>query len=138
MTGGFALLAGLDGWLVHGYAVAASAVACGIGHLAGRVVLRQRLSAADAAERSQAPLLAMLVRMFVAVPLLLAAIFAAGVLFADVGEHGSPGRPRFVAGLWAAAAYAVMVVLEARSVSRTYQHHVNRSAQHGSDDEDAS
>lgn len=138
MTHGFTLLAVSDDWLVHGYAVAASAVACGIGHLVGRVVLRRRLSAADAAERSQAPLLAMLVRMFLAVPLLLAAIFAAGALFAGAREKVSSGNARFVTGLWAAAAYAVVVVLEACSASRTYQQYVNRSAQRGSDDEDAS
>ena len=89
---------------------------------------------------TQALLVAMHVRMFVAVPLLLAAIFAAGR--AVRGRRGATGCredvPGSSSGLWAAAAYAVMVVLESRSVSRTYQHHVNRSAQHGSDDEDAS
>jgi hypothetical protein len=138
VTHGFTLLAVTDGWLVHGYAVAASAVACGIGHLAGRVVLRRGLATSGASQQSQAPLLAMLVRMFVAVPLLLAAIFGAGALFAEIGGDAYARHARFVTGIWAAVAYGVMVALEARSASRTYEHHVNRTAGSESDGEDAS
>ncbi|MFW5681537.1 MAG: hypothetical protein ACOC1G_00890 [Phycisphaeraceae bacterium] len=130
MTYGWALLswtllAVSDGWLVHGYAVAATAAACGIGHLAGRSVLRKGLAASDASRRSQAPLLAMVVRMFVAVPLLLAAIFAAGALFATLEVDVPPRHARFVTGIWAAVAYGIMVAIEARSAGKAYQHRVN-------------
>lgn len=130
MTNGWAWvawtwLAVSDGWLVHGYALAATAAACGIGHLAGRSVLRKGLAASDPSRRSQAPLLAMVVRMFVAVPLLLAAIVAAGALLADLGDDIPPRHARFVTGIWAAVAYGIMVALEARFAGKAYQHRVN-------------
>jgi hypothetical protein len=119
------MLAASDAWLVHGYALATVGAACGIGHLAGRVVLKHGLATQDASRRPQAPLLAMLVRMFVAVPLLLAAIFAAGALLGNLGEDASPRHAKFVTALWAAAGYAVMVAFEARSASTAYHRREN-------------
>lgn len=124
-----AVTAGL--WL-HGYALTAAVASCAVGHLAGRSVLRQGMQAGDPGRRSQAPLLAMLVRMFVAVPLLLVAIFAAGELFPNAGGNSTPRHARFVVGLWAAAAYVVMVALETRAAAIVYRERTKQAPGRGS------